>query len=84
MRDRVRHRFEVTFHEIDDDDHPGRQTVVLSTAGNNRRVISTIFDQIRQFVEGSPYVVPSRVDLEVFPWHPPEQHWLIGGFGSEE
>lgn len=78
LRDRVRQRWEVTFHLLDDDDHPGHQQVVLTTAGNDPRWLRTILDEVRAFLGASPTCWPGAVDVEVFRWHPPEGSWAPG------
>jgi len=85
LRDRVRHRFEVTFHQLGDGDHPGRQAVVVTTAGNEPRVVRSVLDRVRSFVESQGTCWPGRVDVDVFRWHPGHGDWDgLYGEGAEE
>jgi uncharacterized protein YlxP (DUF503 family) len=70
VRDRLRHRFDVTFHEVDDAADLQQQVVVLTTASNDRRQIRSILDQCVSFVHGHPVAVAQQVDVDVFRWHP--------------
>lgn len=70
VKDRVRHRFDVTFHEVDASDRPTRQVAVVTTAGNDQHVIRAALDQIVGFVRGSGKVLLGEVDVDVFRWHP--------------
>lgn len=71
LRDRLRHRFDVTFHEVDPNDRPTRQVVVLTTGGNDPQVIRSVLDQIVGFTGRSGQVLLGEVDVDVFRWHPP-------------
>ena len=75
VRDRLRHRFDVTFHEVGPGSDPARQTVVITTAGNDRRLIRSILDQCVGFVHGHPVAIAAEVDVDVFRWHPSGQDW---------
>ena len=75
VRDRLRHRLEVTVNEVESTDDPERQPIVCTTAGNDQRSIRTILDRAVATVREHPAVVLGRVDLEVFRWHAPEQDW---------
>ena len=77
LRDRLRHRYDVTFAEVDRSNRPTRQVVVLTTAGNDGALIRTIFDKIVGFVGRSGRVVVSSVDVEVFRWHPEVPTWAV-------
>ncbi|MBW1876953.1 MAG: DUF503 domain-containing protein [Deltaproteobacteria bacterium] len=75
LRDRVRHRFDVTWHEVEPSDSPARCGVVCTTGGNDSRLIRSILDRVHRFVEQSGHAWPETVDLDVFPWHPPDGPW---------
>jgi uncharacterized protein YlxP (DUF503 family) len=75
LRDRVRHRFDVTFHEVEPSATPGRRTAVLTTAGNDARLIRSILDRVRGFLESSAGALVAEVDVDVFQWHPPDRGW---------
>ena len=75
VRDRLRRRFDITFHEVGQGSDPARQTAVITTAGNDRRLIRSILDQCVAFVHGHPVAVAAEVDVDVFRWHPSSQDW---------
>ena len=77
LRDRVRHRFDVTWHEVEPSDSPSRCAVVCTTGGNDSRLIRSILDRVHRFVEQSGNAWPETVDLDVFPWHPPDVPWHV-------
>ena len=77
LRDRVRHRFEVTWNEVDDGEAPSRAVIVCTTAGTDARGIRSVFDQIRAFVDGSGKAWAEAVDVDVSPWHPPDVDWSL-------
>jgi uncharacterized protein YlxP (DUF503 family) len=85
LRDRVRSRFDVSFHEIP---HSRRDRVraVITTAGNDPREVRSILDRIADFARASVSGMVGRVDVDVFRWHPPEDSWIKGagldGFGA--
>lgn len=72
VRDRIAHRYPVSIHEVDTSDLPGRQTLVVTTAGNDASVLRTNLDKIAGFVRGSGNVLLSGVDVDVFRWHAPD------------
>lgn len=76
LRDRVRHRFEVTWNEVDDGSTAARAVVACTTSGKDARQIRSVLDRIVAFVESSGGAWPETVDLEIFPWHPPDAPWL--------
>jgi uncharacterized protein YlxP (DUF503 family) len=75
LRDRVRHRFEVTWNEVDPGEEPTRCHVVCTTAGGDARLVRSVLDRIREFVDGSGHAWAEVVDVDVFPWHPPDAPW---------
>ncbi len=82
VADRVRHRFDVSFHELDDPERAARQSVVITTAGNDGRLLRSILDQIRAFMESQGSFWLARVDVDVFRWHPAERVWSDEGWGG--
>ena len=87
VRDRLRHRLEVTVNEVESTDDPQRQPIVCTAAGNDQRSIRTILDRAISVVREHAAVELGPVDLEVFRWHPPEQDWtnrLMAEIGSKE
>lgn len=71
LRDRVLHRFDVSFHLIGDSDRPTRQVVVLTTSGGDPALIRQTLDRITGFVNQSGRLLLGEVDVDVFRWHPP-------------
>jgi uncharacterized protein YlxP (DUF503 family) len=69
LRDRVRARFAVTFHEVGTAGHPSHQVVVMTTAGNDGGVVRQCLNNVRHFLERAPDSYISAVDLDVFGWH---------------
>ena len=75
LRDRVRHRWPVTWNEIDDTDLHDSRAVVCTSASADPRALRSTFDAIRHFVETSGQAWPRSVDVDVFVWQPPERAW---------
>ena len=75
VRDRIRHRFEVTFNEVGGGEDPQRRTIVVTTAGNDGRKIRSVLDQCVAMVHEHPVVVAAEVDVDVFRWHPSKEDW---------
>jgi hypothetical protein len=69
LRDRVRHKFDVSFHEVDAGESVTRRAAVITTGGGDARVIRSVLDQIRAFLESAPDSVVLDLDLDVIPWH---------------
>ena len=70
LRDRVRHRFDVTFHEVGEDERSPRAVVVMTTAGNDQLVIRSMLDRMIGWIHSNGNVVADEVDVDVFRWHP--------------
>lgn len=83
LRDRIRHRFEVTFHEIDTSDRPTWQVLALTTAGNAQAPIRSTMDQIVAFVARDGRVGLADVDVDVFRWHPLDRLPRVGSETEE-
>ena len=77
LRDRVRHRFAVTWNEVDAKNTPTRCTVVCTTAGDDARLLRSMLDRVQAFVEQSGSAWPISVDSEVFQWHPSDVTWQV-------
>jgi len=69
--DRIRHRFPVSVHPVDTLDHPGRQIIVCTTAGNDGAVLRSNLDKIVAFAHSNGGLLVGGVDVEVFRWHAP-------------
>jgi uncharacterized protein YlxP (DUF503 family) len=74
VRDRIARRFAVSIHEVGADD-PVRQTLVVTTAGNDPAQVRSTLDACARMVREHPMVVPNRVDVDVFRWRPSEEDW---------
>jgi uncharacterized protein YlxP (DUF503 family) len=70
LRDRVRHRFDVSCHEIDPSDHPTRRALIVTTAGNDARLIRSILDRVREQITQQANAIPLTIDVDVAQWHP--------------
>jgi uncharacterized protein YlxP (DUF503 family) len=75
IRDRVRHRFAVSCHELPLGDRPGRGGLVITTGGEAAGVIRQTLDRIAGLLRSHPAVVVVQLDTEVFPWHGTGQEW---------
>jgi uncharacterized protein YlxP (DUF503 family) len=73
--DRLRHRFEVSVHEVGESELPGRQTLVITTAGNDARLIRSILDRAVAFALDSGKVQVQAVDVDVFRWQSETPRW---------
>ena len=87
LGDRLRHRFPVTFNEIGTGSDPTRQTVVLTTASNDPRLVRSILDQCVAIVHAHPVAVAAEVDLDVIRWHSSREGWaarMMAELGTAE
>lgn len=75
LRDRMRHRHDVTFNEIGDGEDPTHRVVVVTTAGNDGRLVRSILDQCAAMVREHPVAVAIQVDVDVFRWQPSSEDW---------
>ncbi len=75
VRDRVRHRFAVSCHELPLGDRPGRGGLVMTTAGEESGPIRQTLDRIAGMLRSHPSLVVTQLDIEVFPWHAAGQEW---------
>lgn len=75
VRDRLRHRFDVSVHEIGTSGDPVHQTLVITTAGNDPVVIRSVLDRCVGQIHGHPTAIAASVDVDVFRWDAPEDAW---------
>ncbi len=63
--DKVRHRFEASAAEVDDNDLWQKATIGVALVGNDARLLTTRLDQISTFIENQHLaeIVDSRVEL---------------------
>lgn len=74
--DRVRHRFDVSVHELDCGEAIQRRVIVVTTGGNDARTIRALLDKVRALAESNPDAIAADVDVDVFRWHPPGKEWM--------
>lgn len=70
LRDRVRQRFDVSVHEVEPSEDAARRVLVVTTAGNDGRVIRATLDRVRALMEAQGDAIVAHVDVDVFRWHP--------------
>ena len=70
LKDRMRHRFDVSVNEIDRGDQPTMAMLVATTSGNDGRLIRSMLDRCGAFAESVGSVVVMGIDVDVFRWHP--------------
>lgn len=75
VRDRLRSRFSVTVNEIGTSADPVYQRIVLTTAGNDGKVVRTLLDQCVGMVHSHPVAEASQVDIDVFRWEASQEDW---------
>ncbi len=63
--EKVRHRFEASVAEVDDNDLWQKATLGVALVGNDARLLTTRLDQISTFIENQHLaeIVDSRVEL---------------------
>jgi len=81
VRDRLRHRFDVSCHELVLSERSDVAGLVVTTGGQDPGSIRQTIDRIEGMLHSHPSAVITRLDKEVFRWHLPEQDWahLIDG-----
>jgi uncharacterized protein YlxP (DUF503 family) len=87
LRDRMRHRFDISFHEVGVGEDPQYQTFVVTTSGNDAQKIRSVLDQCAGMVRDHQVAEPTQVDVDVFRWQPPEGSWaerMMAELGSRE
>jgi len=75
LRDRVRRAHAVSCNEVLLSEHPGSGTLVVTTAGDDGALIRTTIDKVAHMLRTHPTAVVTRMDIEVFPWHPDDHSW---------
>ncbi|MBX2798763.1 MAG: DUF503 domain-containing protein [Myxococcales bacterium] len=75
VRDRLRHRFEVAVHEIGTSGDPTHQVMVLTTAGNDARVVRSVLDRCVGTVHDHPVAIAIQVDVDVSRWQSSADDW---------
>ena len=75
IRDRLRHAFEVSVHELPTGEDPQSGRIVCTSAGNDRRTIESILGRCAEVLRTHPVAEAGRIDLDVFRWHPSAQSW---------
>lgn len=72
VRDRVRARFDVSVHEIEAGEVAGRRALLITTGGDDARLIRATLDRIRSLVESNGNAIVVDAAIDVFPWGPPD------------
>lgn len=70
--DRLKHRFPVSVTEMVETERAGEATLVVTSASADARLLRSVLDQCAGLATSSGVVVPARIDIDVFPWHPPD------------
>ena len=87
LRDRMRHRFDISFHEVGVGGDPQRQTFVVTTSGNDSQKVRSILDQCSGMVRDHPVAEPLEIDVDVFRWQPSPQDWaarMMAELGTQD
>jgi hypothetical protein len=63
--DRVRHRFNVSISEVDDNDLWQRAQIGFCTVGNDRRFVNSSLDKIIDFIEGMYLAEVIEKEMEI-------------------
>ena len=69
--DRMRHRFELSVHEIDRGDDPRIAVIAAATVGNDGARIRAILDRAADLARSDGSLVVVGIDVDVFRWHAP-------------
>ncbi len=86
VSDRLRHRYGISVHEIGQGSDATRQTIVLTTAGNDASVVRSVIDQCVGQVQSHPVAIAEQVDTDVFRWEPSQDDWaarMMAELGSD-
>lgn len=89
LRDRMRSRYNLSFHEVGVGEDPQAQTFVVTTSGNDAREIRSVLDRCIGMIREHPVAEPAQIDADVFRWSVPEGDWAarmmseIGTRGDE-
>jgi len=78
LRDRVRHRFDLTFREIVEVQRPLGVVIAFSAVGSDARVLRSSVDKIKSHLDSDPRCVLGSIGVEVFRWDPPLDSWMGG------
>ncbi len=73
IRDRLRARFSVSCHEIENRMRPARSVLVVTTAGNDPAVLRSILDSADHVARMSGVV--SSTEVDVFRWPTCDTMW---------
>ena len=86
VSDRLRHRYGISVHEIGQGTDPTRQTIVVTTAGNDASVVRKVIDQCVGQVHAHPTAIAEQVDTDVFRWEASQDDWaarMMAELGSD-
>jgi len=70
LRDRLRARFDVSCHEVHDDERPGRGRLLVTTGGADAQVVGRVLDQVIGVADRAGDLVLEHVERDVLTWPP--------------
>ena len=70
LTDKINSRFQVSCNLLGEGEHPGRQRIVLTSAGKELGQVKKLFDKVRFFLDSFDRAWPGRVDIKTFSWCP--------------
>ncbi len=70
LRDRVRHRFDVSCNEVILGEMPTRGALVVTTGGAAADVVASVMEGVRTFILSQGAFVVSDLATEVIAWQP--------------
>ena len=76
LRDRVRHRFDVSVHEVEASDAPSRRVMAVTSAGSDARTLRATLDRVAALVNQSADALVVDSALDVFPWTATEPRYV--------
>lgn len=71
LRDRIRARFDVSCHDVDDADLHVRAALLVTSGGNDPQVLASTLDRIRAFASAHAGCVVTDAPSEVRRWPDP-------------
>jgi uncharacterized protein YlxP (DUF503 family) len=84
VRDRVRHRFDVSVAEVELSEQHDRRVLAIATIGNDPRLLRSIVDKISQYLNTSVDAIITGIDVEILPWQPHDRWVTPRAEGDEE
>ncbi|TNE90331.1 MAG: DUF503 domain-containing protein [Deltaproteobacteria bacterium] len=75
VTDRVRHRFDCAAALVGESDSPQQQALAVTVVGNDGRLLESVLDQIRHYLQRDAEVLVHGVDVDVSRWHGTSGWW---------